>query len=119
VITFFHIAKSSALRPTAKVEDRVSLLMSLQREGGPVTAGGTGFHFRRFLRLAELRWGYSNSSPHGEFEISFGIIRRKLQRLEAENTRNRLQIFSILDEMADFRKQLFKASERPCHSIGG
>jgi hypothetical protein len=25
---------------------------------------GTGFPFRRFLRLAELRWRYSNPPPH-------------------------------------------------------
>jgi hypothetical protein len=32
--------------------------------GGPVIRPGTGFPFRRFLRLAGLRWRYSNPPPH-------------------------------------------------------
>jgi hypothetical protein len=31
-----------------------------QEEGGPVTTPDTGFSFRRLLRLAALRWKYSN-----------------------------------------------------------
>jgi hypothetical protein len=31
-----------------------------QEEGGPVIPQGTGFPVRRLLRLAGLRWGYSN-----------------------------------------------------------
>jgi hypothetical protein len=37
-----------------------------QRQGGP----GTGFPFRRHLRLAGLRWRYSNPPPHGVYYIS-------------------------------------------------
>jgi hypothetical protein len=36
-----------------------------QEQGGPVIPSGTGFPFRRFLRLAELRWRYSNPPPRG------------------------------------------------------
>jgi hypothetical protein len=35
-----------------------------QRQGGPVILPGTGFPFRRLLRLAGLRWRYSNPPPH-------------------------------------------------------
>jgi hypothetical protein len=38
---------------------------SLEGQGGPVIAPGTGFYFRRLLRLAGLRWRYSNPPPHG------------------------------------------------------
>jgi hypothetical protein len=34
-------------------------------QGGPVIPPGTGFPFRRLLRLAGLQWGYSNQPPHG------------------------------------------------------
>jgi hypothetical protein len=36
-----------------------------QGQGGPVIPSGTGFSFRRLLRLAGLRWRYSNPPPHG------------------------------------------------------
>jgi hypothetical protein len=36
-----------------------------QEHGGPVIPPGTGFPFRRFLRLAGPRQRYSNSLPHG------------------------------------------------------
>jgi hypothetical protein len=34
-------------------------------QGGPVVPPGTGFPFHRLLRLAGLRWRYSNPPPHG------------------------------------------------------
>jgi hypothetical protein len=34
-----------------------------QGQGGPVISPGTGFPFRRLLRLAEQRWRYSNPPP--------------------------------------------------------
>jgi hypothetical protein len=37
----------------------------LQEQGGTVIPPGIGFHFRRLLRLAGLRWRYSTPSPHG------------------------------------------------------
>jgi hypothetical protein len=36
-----------------------------QEQCGPVTSPGTGFPFRRLLRLAGLRWRYSNPPPRG------------------------------------------------------
>jgi hypothetical protein len=41
-----------------------------QEQGGPVIPPGTGFPFCRFLRLAGLRWRYSNPPPHGVFRVS-------------------------------------------------
>jgi hypothetical protein len=38
-----------------------------QEQGGPVIPPGTGFPFRRLLRLAGLRWRYSIPPPHGIF----------------------------------------------------
>jgi hypothetical protein len=35
-----------------------------QEQGGPVILPGTGFPFCRLVRLAELRWRYSNPLPH-------------------------------------------------------
>jgi hypothetical protein len=35
-----------------------------QEQGGPVVSPGTGFPFHRLLRLAALRWRYSNRPPH-------------------------------------------------------
>jgi hypothetical protein len=35
-----------------------------QEQGGPVISPGTGFPFCRLLRLAGLRWRYSNPPPH-------------------------------------------------------
>jgi hypothetical protein len=37
-----------------------------QEQGGPVITPGTEFPFRRLLRLAGLRWRYSNPPPHGK-----------------------------------------------------
>jgi hypothetical protein len=37
-----------------------------QEQGGPVIPPGTGFPFRRLLRLAGQRWRYSHPPPHGQ-----------------------------------------------------
>jgi hypothetical protein len=42
-----------------------SLIYILQEHCGLVIASATRFSFRRLLRLAGLRWRYSNSPPHG------------------------------------------------------
>jgi hypothetical protein len=43
----------------------MSLCISVpQRHGGPALSPDTGFPFRRLVRLAGLRWRYSNPSPH-------------------------------------------------------
>jgi hypothetical protein len=46
-----------------------------QEQGDPVISPGTGFPFRRLLRLAGLRWKYSNPPSHGldEARISFTL----------------------------------------------
>jgi hypothetical protein len=36
-----------------------------QEQGSPVIPPGTGFPFRHLLRLARLRWRYSNRPSHG------------------------------------------------------
>jgi hypothetical protein len=36
-----------------------------QEQGGPVITPGSGLHFCRLLRLAGLRWRYSNPPLHG------------------------------------------------------
>jgi hypothetical protein len=36
---------------------------NLEEQGGPVIPPGTGFPFRRLLRLAVLRWRYSTPPP--------------------------------------------------------
>jgi hypothetical protein len=41
-----------------------SLYLCPPVSGWPSYTPGTGFPFRRFLRLARLRWRYSNSPPH-------------------------------------------------------
>jgi hypothetical protein len=41
------------------------LIYISQEQGGPVIPPGTGFPFHRFLRLAGLRWRYSNPPPRG------------------------------------------------------
>jgi hypothetical protein len=42
-----------------------------QEQGGPVIPLGTGFPFRRLLRLAGLRWRYSNPPPRGDQSQSY------------------------------------------------
>jgi hypothetical protein len=41
-----------------------------QEQGCPIIPPGTGFNFRRLLRLAGLRWRYSNQPPRGEITDS-------------------------------------------------
>jgi hypothetical protein len=45
-----------------------------QEQGGPVIPPGTGFPFRRLLRLAELRWRCSKQPPRGDFFIQVSRI---------------------------------------------
>jgi hypothetical protein len=42
-----------------------------QEQGGPVIPPGTGFPFRRLLRLAGLRWRYSN--PPGSWPLLYSL----------------------------------------------
>jgi hypothetical protein len=43
----------------------------LQEQDGPVIPLGAVFPLRRLLRLAGLRWRYSNPHPHGFCSFSF------------------------------------------------
>jgi hypothetical protein len=47
-----------------------------QEHGRLVIPPGTGFHFRRLLRLAGLRWRYSTSPPHGTRNIAYNTSAR-------------------------------------------
>jgi hypothetical protein len=59
-----HILLSQFLR-LPQLGGPGSLIYIPQEQGGPVIPPGTGFPFRRLLRLAGLRWRYSNPAPHG------------------------------------------------------
>jgi hypothetical protein len=48
-----------------------------QEQGGPVISPGTGFPFRRLLRLSGLRWRYSNPPPHrGRLTVKIKVTLR-------------------------------------------
>jgi hypothetical protein len=53
------------VRDSHNLEYQVPVFISLLEQGGPVIPPGTGFQFRLLLRLAGLRWRYSNPSLHG------------------------------------------------------
>jgi hypothetical protein len=63
LMTAFYCLRFQTLPPN--LEAQVPVLISPQVQGGPVVPPDTGFPFRRLLRLAELRWSYSNPPPHG------------------------------------------------------
>jgi hypothetical protein len=44
-----------------------------QEYGGPVIPPGTGFPFRRLIRLAGLRWRYSNPPPRWSNQLKLEI----------------------------------------------
>jgi hypothetical protein len=50
---------------SSNLEGHVQYLYLPQEQGCPVILPGTGFPFRRLLRLAGLRWRYSNPPLHG------------------------------------------------------
>jgi hypothetical protein len=52
-----------------------------QEQGGPVIAPGTGFPFRLLLRLAGLRWRYSNPPPRGHVWVSSQVKVKVMLRL--------------------------------------
>jgi hypothetical protein len=52
-----------------------------QEQGGPVIPAGTGFTFRRLLRLAGLRWRYSNPSPDGHTQPLVWVIIKRSRRV--------------------------------------
>jgi hypothetical protein len=62
--THDHILLSQ-IRDTPNLEGQVPVFISPLFRGDLVIPPGTGFPFRRLLRLAGLRWKYSNPPPHG------------------------------------------------------
>jgi hypothetical protein len=60
-----HILLSQFLRPPQPGRPGPRIYIP-QEQGGPDIPLGTGFPFRRILRLAGLWWRYSNPPPHGE-----------------------------------------------------
>jgi hypothetical protein len=50
-----------------------------QEQNDSVIPTGTGFHFRRLLRLAGLRWEYSNQTPRGGSQPVLSEIQSKCQ----------------------------------------
>jgi hypothetical protein len=57
----------SQIRDSPQPEGPGPCIYILQGQGGPFIPPDTGFPFRRLLRLAGLRWRYSNSPPHGHW----------------------------------------------------
>jgi hypothetical protein len=62
----FYSSRSSALRPTSNLEGQVPVCPPSDRtiQLYPQTPGSL---FIAFLRLAGLRWRYSNPPPHGDY----------------------------------------------------
>jgi hypothetical protein len=63
---FFYTVRSSALRLTPQPGGPRLCTYVPHEQDGLVIPPGTGFPFRRLLRLARLRWRYSNPAPHGK-----------------------------------------------------
>jgi hypothetical protein len=61
----FYGARSLALRPTANLEDQVSVFMS-PSDSGPVIPPGTWFPFHRLLRLAGQSQSQSQVATDGQ-----------------------------------------------------
>jgi hypothetical protein len=57
----------------------------LQEQGGPVIHPGTGFPFRRLLRLAGLMCNYSNPPPHGCVGVCWGLHMINTQPLSSND----------------------------------
>jgi hypothetical protein len=55
----YFTATDSRLLQTGGLGPRIP-----EEQGGPVVPPGTGFPFRRLLRLSKLRWYYSNLPLH-------------------------------------------------------
>jgi hypothetical protein len=55
----------SQIWDSPNLEGQAPVIYIPQEQGGPVIPPGTGFPFRRLLRLAGLRWRYSIPPPHG------------------------------------------------------
>jgi hypothetical protein len=60
-----HILLSQIRDPRPNLEGQVPVFISPRNRTAQLYPQGTGFPFRRLLRLAGLRWKYSNLPPHG------------------------------------------------------
>jgi hypothetical protein len=61
---FFLQSKVVSFASNPQAEGPGLCIYVLQWQGGPVIPPGTGFPFRRLLRLAGLRWRYCNTPSH-------------------------------------------------------
>jgi hypothetical protein len=77
--TLDHILLSQFLRLPQPGEPGPCIYIP-QEQGGSVISPGTGFPFRRLLRLAGLRWRYYIPPPHGLLttDLKLVLISRKL-----------------------------------------
>jgi hypothetical protein len=74
-------------------------------QGGPVITPGTGFPFRRLLRLLGLRWMYSTPPPHGRhrkhrFQQFYCCVTQLPHGL---NTEHRFPVSSLVESVAQQR----------------
>jgi hypothetical protein len=60
LMTIFHCVRFEIPQPVGPGPR----IYTPQKQGGPVIPPGTGFTFRRLLRLAGILWRYSNPPPH-------------------------------------------------------
>jgi hypothetical protein len=67
LITIFNVS-DSRLSQTGGPGPRIYIP---QEQGGPLIYPGTGFPFRRLLRLAGTRWRYSNPPPREDLMFCF------------------------------------------------
>jgi hypothetical protein len=66
----------SQIRDSSNLEGQASVFIFLRKMGDPVTTPGNCLYFRRILRLASLRWRYSNPPPCGDSLLSLGSFPR-------------------------------------------
>jgi hypothetical protein len=101
-------------RPTANLEDQVPVFMSPSDRVAQLYTPGTGFHFLRLLRLAGLRWGYSNPPPQRTqktlitWNVVFGVrllvSELNEQEYQCETYNNRERIWNIYVHLLRYRR---------------
>jgi hypothetical protein len=64
-----------------------------QKQGDPVMPPGTGFPFRRLLRLTGLRWRYSNPPPHRLEAVYF--LLQNIHKFSSYLTGNRTHLHFV------------------------
>jgi hypothetical protein len=73
-----------------------------QEQGGPVIPEGTGFPLRRLLRLAGLRWRYSNPPPTwgGQVPVYISFRNRMVQSKVKSNAKAKSQSHITTDSQS-------------------